>query len=107
MAPYAELMRQLVLRYGPAGSFWGQNPTVPRVPIRQWQVWNEQTAPWHWRHRPWAPGYTRLLRAAYQAIHGADRGAKVIAGSLVAASLRYPPWDGMRDLVPRRSEAFL
>jgi Beta-galactosidase len=105
-APYAELMRQLVLRYGPAGSFWGQNPTVPRVPIRQWQVWNEQTAPWHWRHRPWAPGYTRLLKAAYQAIHGADRGANVIAGSLVAASLRYPPWDGMRDLYRAGAKRF-
>jgi hypothetical protein len=95
---YGALMRQLVLRYGPAGSLWAQNPTLPRVPIRQWQVWNEQTAPWHWRHRPWAPGYTRLLKAAYRAIHGADRGAKVVAGSLVAANASYAPWDAMRDL---------
>jgi hypothetical protein len=105
-APYAELMRQLVVRYGPAGSFWAQNPTVPRVPIREWQVWNEQTAPWHWRERPWAPGYTRLLKAAYQAIHAADRGAKVVAGALVASSLHYPPWDGMRDLYRAGAKRF-
>ena len=62
-APFAELMRQLVQRYGPQGSFWAANPTLPRVPVRQWQIWNEQTAPWHWRPRPWASGYTRLLKA--------------------------------------------
>jgi polysaccharide biosynthesis protein PslG len=94
---YAELMRQAVLRYGPLGSFWAQNPTVPRVPIRQWQIWNEQTAPWHWNQRPWAPSYTQLLRAAYGAIHAADRGAKVVAGALVAFG-SYAQWDGIRDL---------
>lgn len=97
-APFAELMRQLVLRYGPAGSFWAANPTLPRVPVRQWQIWNEQSAPWHWQRRPWAPSYTELLKASYLAIKGVDRGAKVVAGSLVAASATYPPWDGMRDL---------
>jgi polysaccharide biosynthesis protein PslG len=97
-APFAELMRRLVQRYGPGGSLWIENPTLPRVPVRQWQVWNEQTAPWHWRKRPWAPGYTQLLKASYLAIKGLDRGAKVIAGSLVASSAKYPPWNGMRDL---------
>jgi Beta-galactosidase len=105
-AAYGELMRQLVLRYGPAGSFWAQNPAIPRVAIRHWQIWNEQTAPWHWRHRPWAPGYTQLLKAAYRSIHGADRGAQVIAGSLVAANANYPPWDGMRDLYRAGAKRF-
>jgi hypothetical protein len=105
-AAYGLLMRQLVLRYGPAGSLWAQNPTLPRVPIRQWQIWNEQTAPWHWRHRPWAPGYTRLLRAAYRAIHAEDRGAKVVAGSLVASSANYAPWDSMRDLYRAGAKRF-
>jgi hypothetical protein len=103
---FADLMRQLVLRYGPAGSFWAQNPTVPRVPIRQWQIWNEQTAPWHWQRRPWAPSYTRLLKAAYRAIHGADRGAKVVAGSLVASRADYAPWDAARDLYRAGAKRF-
>jgi hypothetical protein len=94
---YAELMRQLVLRYGPNGSFWGENPGLPRVPIRQWQIWNEQTAPWHWQPRPWGPSYKRLLEAAYKAIHGADRRAEVVAGALVAFGT-YAPWDGAREL---------
>ncbi len=93
---YAELMRKLVLRYGPRGAFWTQHPSLPRVPIREWQVWNEQTASFFWRPVPWARPYTRLLRAAYVAIHRADRGAKVVAGSLVGAP--EAPWNSIRDL---------
>jgi hypothetical protein len=94
---YAGFMRQLVLRYGPSGSFWAQNPSVPRVPIRSWQIWNEQMAPWFWAKRPWAPSYTRLLKAAYRVIHQADRGATVVAGSFVAIA-NYAQWHSIRDL---------
>jgi Beta-galactosidase len=96
-APYAELMRQLVLRYGPSGTFWAQNPGIPRVPVRYWQIWNEQNAPWHWRQRRWARGYTNLLKAAYRAIKGVDRGATVIAGSVVAAPNRSQ-WGAVRQM---------
>jgi hypothetical protein len=103
--PFAELMRQMVLRYGPSGTFWAQNPSVPRVPIRHWQVWNEQTAPWHWRQRPWGPGYARLLKASYRAIHGADRGAKVVAGSLVAFG-GLAPWHQIAQLYRAGAKRF-
>ena len=95
---FADLMRQLVLRYGPNGSFWAQNPSLPKVPIRQWQIWNEQTAPWNWKARPWGPSYVKLLKGAYKAIHGVDRHATVVAGSLVAPSATYAPWNAVSDL---------
>jgi hypothetical protein len=94
---YGALMTQLEARYGPNGSFWTENPTVPRLPIRHWQIWNEQSAPWHWATRPWAPSYTKLLKAAYQAIKAADRGATVVAGSVVA-SPGLSQWDALRQL---------
>jgi hypothetical protein len=94
---FREFMRQLVLRYGPRGAFWTENPALPRVPIRWWQIWNEQMAPWFWASRPWGPSYTRLLRAAYRGIHGEDRRAKVVPGSLVTLG-RYSQWAAMRDL---------
>jgi hypothetical protein len=96
-ALYGEVMRQLVLRYGPNGSLWAANPALPRTPVRQWQIWNEPSGPAHWMPRPWAPSYTRLLRAAYEAIKGADRGAEVVAGPLVATGA-YNQWRGARDL---------
>ena len=45
---------------------------MPKAPIRNWQIWNEQNAPWLLGTRQWAPGYTTVLKAAYQAIKGVD-----------------------------------
>jgi polysaccharide biosynthesis protein PslG len=81
---FADFMTALVRRYGPRGTFWRLNPGLRRNPIRHWQIWNEQRIRTFWATEPWAPTYTRLLRAAYLAIHRADRGAKVVAGSLAA-----------------------
>jgi hypothetical protein len=93
----AGLWLTLAGRYGPSGSFWTANPTVPKNPIRKWQVWNEESAPWHWATRPWAPGYVKLLKASYQAIKAVDRGATVVAGSVVA-SPGYSQWGAVKDL---------
>jgi hypothetical protein len=82
---YAGFMTQLIRRYGPRGSFWKANPTVPRVPIRDWQIWNEpEGTKYDWRSAPWPSTYTALLKAAYRAVHQADHGAKVVSGALVS-----------------------
>ena len=96
-ALYANFMRQLILRYGPKGTFWAANPSVPKVPIRSWQLWNEQMAPWFWDSKPWARSYTKMLKVSYRAIHKADRKAKVVAGSFVGVG-PYTQWAGIRDL---------
>jgi hypothetical protein len=67
------------------------------VPIRQWQIWNEQMAPWFWSKRPWGPSYTKALKASYKAIKKADRGSTVVAGSFVAIA-GYTQWRGIKDL---------
>jgi hypothetical protein len=90
-------MRATVQRYGPGGSFWAANPGVPVEPVRRWQIWNEENAPWHWAARRWAPGYVKLLKASYQGIKSADRGATVVAGSFVAAP-NTSQWAGVHDL---------
>jgi hypothetical protein len=94
---YADLLRTMVERYGPKGSFWAQNPSIPKVPIRNWQIWNEQMAPWFWDSKPWARSYVRMLKPTYRAIHAADRKAKVVAGSFVAIG-DYTQWEGIRDM---------
>jgi polysaccharide biosynthesis protein PslG len=96
--PFGELMRRLVQRYGPRGTLWTENPGAPRVPVRHWQIWNEQNAPWYWERQPWAPSYTALLKNAFQAIRSQDSGAKIMAGSVVASRSDYPPWLAIRDL---------
>ena len=82
---YASFMRALIGRYGPRGAFWATSGT-PRVPIRSWQIWNEQAADFFWATRPWQPSYVRLLRVAYRAVHRADPGATVVLGSLAGVT---------------------
>jgi polysaccharide biosynthesis protein PslG len=103
---FAEFMTAAVGRYGPQGSFWSENPGIPRTPVRQWQIWNEQRATVYWATRPWAPTYTRLLRAAYPAIHRADRGAKVVAGSFVALGGVSTQWGQARQLYEAGARRF-
>ena len=94
---YADFMTALVARYGPHGAFWAANPGLPKVPIRNWQIWNEQAANFFWVQQPWPTTYTATLRAAYAAIHRADRGATVVAGSLVGVG-NDTPWSEMKAL---------
>ena len=39
--PTRRFLTALVQRYGPNGSLWAERPTLPRMPIRHWQIWNE------------------------------------------------------------------
>jgi hypothetical protein len=91
---YAAFVTQLVVRYGPNGSFWRANPTLTRDPIRYWQIWNEpEGTKYDWRSQPWPSTYTALLRAAYRAIHHADSGARVVSGALVGLNTtNLTPW---------------
>jgi hypothetical protein len=82
--PYAAFVKALVLRYGSNGTFWRDNPQVPRQPIEMWQIWNEPNVyPW-WPQgpQPWYRSYIKLLRAAHAAIEQADPKAKVVLAGL-------------------------
>jgi hypothetical protein len=88
-ATYAAFLRTLIGRYGPRGSFWRANPSLPRVPVRHWQIWNEPNIGINFVGvRSWPGTYARLLRAAYRAVHGADSGARVVMAGLANFSWR-------------------
>jgi len=86
---YGAWVGEVVRRYGPSGSFWAENPAIPKVPVRQWQVWNEPditrylTPP---AGRSWPGAYVPLLRAGAAAIRRADRDATVVAAGLTNKS---------------------
>jgi hypothetical protein len=82
LAAWSDFVGAAVERYGPGGSFWRTHPRVPKLPIRDWQIWNEQNSPTFYRPRPKVRGYARLLAVAHEAIEGRDPGAKVILGGM-------------------------
>lgn len=92
---YTDFLRALVARYGPRGSFWSANPGVRKIPIRQWQIWNEPAFKFFWASQPYYKTYPKLLRAAFKAVHSADRGAKVVTAGL-ANTQANPSWKYMK-----------
>lgn len=77
--PYADFLGTLIDRYGPNGSFWAENPLVPRRPQRDWQIWNEPNINRYWDSvHPFAKHYAKLLRTTRRVIKQADPGARVV-----------------------------
>src|SRR5918992_2206988 len=92
-ADFGRFLRALVGRYGPSGSLWREHPGVRRLPIRDWQVWNEPNLTRYWSVQPFARPYVRLLRASRRALRGADRRARVILAGLPNES-----WTALRAI---------
>jgi polysaccharide biosynthesis protein PslG len=82
-AVFASYAAVLAKRYGPGGVFWRDNPQLARVPIRDWQLWNEPTMRAFWLDQPFASRYVRLLRATRPALRRVDPRARVVLGGLV------------------------
>ena len=86
---YADFVVALAKRYGNRGTFWTQNPDVPKVPLEQWQLWTEPNIPDFWSDQPSAKAYVKLLKTTTPLIRKADPKAKVILSGLVNESWKY------------------
>jgi hypothetical protein len=70
-----------VARYGPTGSFWAEHPGVPRLPIREWQIWNEPNFK-YFIAKPNPAEYGQLVKLSFNALRAADPGARVALAGL-------------------------
>jgi hypothetical protein len=92
---WSEFVRAAVERYGHDGEFWsehgpGSAEPLPRLPIRAWQIWNEET--FFYFARPSPPGrYASLLKLSRRAIRRGDRRAAVVMGGLFGDPGQGPP----------------
>lgn len=90
-APYQGFLRASIQRYGTNGTFWRENPAVPRKTIRYWQVWNEPHFEGFWdapakSKYAYPRGYARLLSASNKTIHRTDRNARTVTAGLFGAA---------------------
>jgi hypothetical protein len=88
---WKEFVGEMVDRYGPGGEFWTTHPEVDPVPIRNWQIWNEQNSPTFFRPAPDPAAYEKLVSTAADAIRKRDPGAEVILGGMFATPLHGKP----------------
>ncbi len=94
-AQYAAYAGALAARYGANGTFWPAHPSVPKVPIADYEIWNEPNVDAYWNDAPSPTQYVALYNAARTAILAADRSAKVWVGGVV--------WGGQVDCVANTS----
>jgi hypothetical protein len=72
-------------RYGPGGAFWRTIEEFSggeELPIRTWQIWNEQNADRYWPPEPDAGEYATLVTGSSEAIRGADPDAEIVLGGM-------------------------
>lgn len=97
---WANFLRASVHRFGPGGTFWEEHPELGALPIRQWEIWNEQNLV-TFAKDPDPERYALLLRISGRVLHRQDRGARVIAGGLFGRPLQTPPNIGSGNFLAR------
>ncbi len=85
LAEWKDFIGKLVDRYGPEGTFWGEHTDTPKMPIRTWQIWNEQNSSTFYS-QPDPASYDALLSNAADAIRKRDSGATVMLGGMFQTS---------------------
>lgn len=80
---WKQFVTQTVLRYGPHGTFWSENPGLPQRPIHAWQIWNEPNFK-YFVARPNPAEYGKLVKLSSAAVKAADPGGQVVLGGLFA-----------------------
>lgn len=92
---WGEFVRAAVERYGRHGEFWlehapGTKHPLPKLPIRAWQIWNEEN--YFYFAKPVSPGmYARLLAVSKRAMRRADPRAELVLGGLFGDPPQGPP----------------
>jgi hypothetical protein len=97
---WSTFLRGAENRYGPGGEFWEENPDLTYLPIRNWEIWNEENIV-TFDGRPDPVGFATLVRISGRILHGADPGSKVILGGLFGRPLQVPPNIASGDYLSR------
>lgn len=87
---WARFLREAAQRYGPLGTFWSQHTKLPFLPIRTWEIWNEENLV-TWAREPNPVEYATLLRISGQTLHRVDAGSQVLVGGFFGQPLQIPP----------------
>lgn len=101
---WASFLRAAVNRYGPNGGFWRGEEELPYLPVRHWEIWNEENIV-TFASDPEPKRFAVLMRIAGRVIHRAAPGSKVIMGGLFGRPLQIPPNIASGDFLARMYRA--
>jgi Beta-galactosidase len=80
---WSSFLKAAVARYGTGGSFWTENPLVPDLPVKAWQIWNEPNFK-YFVAKPNPTEYGKLVKLSSSAIKSVQPSAQVILAGLFA-----------------------
>lgn len=81
VADYGRFVAKVVGRYGPSGTFWAANPSVPKVPLTAMELWNEPYEPFFSLGGLNPLKYTQLVKAGATAGRAVDPGVRYLLGA--------------------------
>lgn len=87
---WVAFLRAAAERYGTGGEFWEEHPGLPYLPIKRWEIWNEQNII-SFDRNPNPRKYALLLRMSGRALHRTDPTSQVIIGGFFGRPLQVPP----------------
>ena len=107
VAAWKQFVTDVIERYGTGGDFWAANPSLPQLPPKAVQIWNEQNSPTFFAPKPSIPAYVKLLKAANSAVDPADPSIDVILGGMFGTPLGgrrpgYSAWDYFAELYDQK-----
>jgi hypothetical protein len=97
---WASFIRAVVNRYGEGGGFWREEEEVPYVPMRRFEIWNEQNIV-SFASDPEPVRFAQVIRIAGRVIHRQQPDSKVIVGGLFGRPLQIPPNVASGDFLAR------
>jgi len=97
---WASFIRAAVNRYGPGGGFWRGEEELEYLPVRKWEIWNEENIV-TFATEPEPARFATLIRIAGRVIHRQAPGSKVILGGLFGRPLQIPPNVASGDFLSR------
>jgi hypothetical protein len=81
-AAFARFAAIVAGRYGRRGQFWREHPELPYLPVRTYELWNEENTAGFWQPRPEPDRYADLYLLARAAIKAIDPATTVAIGGL-------------------------
>ena len=88
---FKRFVKKAVRRYKKRGQFWEENPNVPTMPVKAWQIWNEPNLPKYFARKGTSPlklvknapkKYAKLVKTASKGLNKADKKAKLVLAGL-------------------------
>jgi hypothetical protein len=79
---FENFIRAAAQRYGPGGDFWTLNPFLPKLPIVDWQMWNEVNSPTFWYSKPKAKQYKPLLAAGNRGVKSVNPNSNIVLAGI-------------------------